>query len=732
MTANSNLNDTGADLDNSFSANHDVLVSPGTFNDNDLYGITIKSAGNITLTNVTANSNHSAAGAKLDNSSSAGHDVLVDPSTFNDNNAGGLQIKSAGKITLLDVTVNSNSGADGANLDNSFSSGHDVLVDTGSFNSNDGHGLKVKSGGNITLTNVTASSSFGGDGAHLDNSGTSGYDVLVDPSTFNGNAFSGLSVSSGGKITVVDVTANSNGGGSGAELDNTFVSGYAVQVGPGTFNGNGVYGLFVQSGGSITVTNVTASNNSTGDGARLLNDSVSGYDVSVDPSTFDQNSKNGLTVFSGGNITLRDVTANSNHASDGADLNNSSVSGYAVLVDSGTFSSNDGNGLKIKSGGSITLTNVTANSNQGGDGANLDNTVVTGYDVLVDPSTFSGNAFNGVYVRSGGKITLVDVTANSNSGGSGADVDNALVNGYAVQVGPGTFDGNGVHGLFVDSGGSITVTNVTANSNVNGSGARLNNSSVTGYDVFVDPSTFVGNGLWGLQIDSGGQVTLRDVNASSSVVADGAQITTHWNNGDVEIICSRFVGNGARGLAVSAGTGMITLKGVTSSGNGLPDSFSSSPTVLPFDCNPGPTSNNSGAPGPDSFQVDSGQQVVLRPDVPTTLRLGCMTVVFSKGAGDTASLIAKNQGNLPGVLPNGSTFVCGGAVNLYIKGAAVTTLPAGATLTVGFQLPAIQNRNAFKILFWNGSGWTELVTTVEGGVAQTTVNYTGIFVLVSQ
>ena len=204
----------------------------------------------------------------------------------------------------------------------------------------------------------------------------------------------------------------------------------------GVFTDNWQSGLIVYSGGYITLTNVTANGNKTEDGAQLTNNSVSGYDVLVDPSTFSDNWQSGLIIYSGGNITLMNVTATGNKTEDGAQLTNNSVSGYDVLVATGVFTDNWQSGLIIYSGGNITLTNVTANGNKTEDGAQLTNNSVSGYDVLVATGVFTDNWQSGLIIYSGGNITLTSVTANGNKTGDGADLTNNGVSGYDVLVDP--------------------------------------------------------------------------------------------------------------------------------------------------------------------------------------------------------------------------------------------------------------------------------------------------------
>ena len=562
ITADNNST-AGAYLNNT-SGTGDVLVDPSEFNDNTTIGLNVNSNGAITLSDVSASGTTGGDGAALANNTGSG-DVQVSASQFNENANRGLAVNSKGNITLTNTSAISNSSGSGVSLNNSSIAGKDVLVDTGTFNGNFNDGLNVQSAGKITVSSVTANLSSNGDGVELNNTASIGYDVVVDPSTFNANAANGLFVFSGGAITVMDVTATNNIGGSGAHLDNS-VTGYGVSVATGVFTGDFLNGVFVTSRGGITLTNVTANATVGGDGASLDNSGVTGYDVLVDPGTFNGNSGHGLKVVSAGKITVMNTNAISNTNGDGVHLENNAVTGYDVVVDTGVFTDNLESGLEVQSGGHITVSNVTANDNQTDNGAFLDNDGVTGYNVFVDPSTFNRNAGIGVSIFSGGTITLMDVTANGNFGGNGAYLDNDGVTGYDVLVATGLFSGNFTDGLYVLSSGNITLTNVTANDTVGGNGATLSNTGVTGYDVLVDPSEFSGNYGNGLKVNSGGYITLTDVTANGNLNGDGALLDNMAGTGDVSISASQFITNTGNGLVVNS-NGNITLTNVTANDN---------------------------------------------------------------------------------------------------------------------------------------------------------------------
>ncbi len=819
VTASWNTSD-GAHLNNSLGAGS-VSVDPSTFTYNNGDGLSVSSAGNISLSDVIAEYND-GHGANLNNSVATGYFVSVDPSSFSYNGQGGfygdgLFVNSGGNISLTDVTADYNYG-NGATLDNSIVTGYSVSIDPSSFSYNGqggsyGDGLGVASGGNISLTDVTAEYNFAS-GAYLNNAGATGYFVSVDPSSFNYNGLSGLGdgliAISGGDITLTDVTAENNLG-NGATLDNSGVIGYSVSIDPSSFSYNGQGGSYgdglgVSSGGNISLTDVTADYNY-GTGATLNNAGIlPGYFVSIDPSSFSHNGwlssyGDGLIVYSRGDISLTDVTADDNYG-NGAVLDNSFVSGYFVSIDPSSFSYNGqgesyGEGLIVDSGGQITLTDVTADYNYG-NGATLNNLYVTGYAVSIDPSSFNYNGQGGVYgdgldVISGGNISLMDVTAEYNFG-NGAYLDNSLETGYFVSINPGSFSYNGQSesdglGLIVYSGGDVTLTDVSASGNFdtgahldnrdgtgtisvdpslfndnifghgltafsNGdimlnevtasgnyySGAYLDNSGGTG-SISVDPSGFNGNGTsgfygFGLMAFSSGDITLNEVTASGNYNS-GAVLES---GGDVDVVCSTFNDNGDYGLEAFL-PGTLTLDSNTFSGNVSGDYNSNkSPVFGSTDCEGGEAGEGGEEDddGPDLptviVPVTGGVGFLIdcaNPEIFTALLENGDKTLFELLCGYYGLVEEIPQDELPGELPDGSEFVVAHTNAVLDEfGNPVSPLPAGASITPSF---IVEDEDAeYAILFWNGDEWVE----VEGGALNedgffaAEVDYTGTFVLV--
>ncbi|GEM_PF-1753322 len=580
------------------------------------YGLRVVTLGDISLDEVNANENF-LYGAYLE----AIGDVAISNSTFNKNvtdtsffiDDTGLIVKSGGNVALSNVEANENrlAGADiyaagDVAIRNSFFSGNKGYTSNYcGCTTYHGYGLQVISLGSIALDGVTASDNYLF-GAYLDAAG----DVAIMDSFFNNNGSDswrsidgrGLEVKSGGYVSLYKVEANNNRqfgaditANNSVAISSSFFSGnmdYTCNYCGGlTFYG---YGLQVVSAEVITLDDVVASDNYLF-GANL----EAGSDVNVNNSIFNNNrtpyAKNlegkGLTVKSGGNVTLENVQANDNHIY-GADIH----ADGSVDIRNSTFSGNNayyvnnycggikyyGYGLQVVAMDDISLTGVTATDNYLF-GTRLETTG----NVEIFDSVFSNNGTDstktilgrGLEIRSGGTVTLENVEANNNRL-FGADI---------ITTGPVTirnsfFSGNQAYrcsycgwkfegyGLQVVTSDEIVLENVTANDN-HLFGARL----ISETDIEVTDSFFDNNGMGtsgkhargnGLEI-TGGNVYLDNVQANGNRLT-GAMIEA---TGEVGISNSIFSfslhGNG---LSVTAG-GEITLTNVTAANNDLDGAY---------------------------------------------------------------------------------------------------------------------------------------------------------------
>ena len=225
-----------------------ITVTNSTFTGAPFNGLVTDSGGSTTLNNVTANGNNlNGAFITAYDDSGVPHDVTVTDGSFSGNgNGSGLDILSDGDIELHNVTADGNNT--GAIVDNTPGTGIHP-VDGGQYNDNDWDGLDVWSAGNITVDSAVVSdnSSPGLDtyGAYLDATAGTG-EILVSNSTFNSNDGYGFLAS---QTTMSrSTTVNVDGGGitdDGAWIKS--INGTAT-VNGGTFTNNTKSGLIAIGG----------------------------------------------------------------------------------------------------------------------------------------------------------------------------------------------------------------------------------------------------------------------------------------------------------------------------------------------------------------------------------------------------------------------------------------------------------------------------------------------------
>lgn len=334
------------------------------------YGLDVTADTGISLTNVEASSNNYFGGI-LDTTYGTGA-IHVTTSTFGDVATGngwtGLHATSSGSITL-DSVVASDNGTNGAYL---LAEGNIDIIDS-EFNENvhfnypEDPGLfALSNGGNIGLTNVTASGNQYGAGAVLNTSGAG--TITVTNGQFNGNGTFGVQAGSeNGDIRLNNVVASYN------QVKGAYLGSYSgnIFINNSSFLENGAYGIYAFTGeGSIDLDLVTVigSDGAPGPGADDLTDYgavlLAGGDVSVNASTFELNTDVGLGIISGGQVTLNNVVADQN-GGNGVEVYSISTAGplcegetpvdITVTVNGGTFSDNGGYGLLVKPGPQGTL-----------------------------------------------------------------------------------------------------------------------------------------------------------------------------------------------------------------------------------------------------------------------------------------------------------------------------------------------------------------------------------------
>jgi hypothetical protein len=370
----------------------------------------------------------------------------------------------------------------------------------------------------------------------------------------------GLTLYSASDISLTNVDVVDVPNGAGAELH---APNGNVTVEDSNFEGNQTTGLIIRAGGNVAVRNSTFTDPE--DPGQLFRQDI------------------GLDIQSGGNTSLFGVLASGNMVG-GTNIN----SVGRVTIGSSIFSGNmsilgvenpvfDGYGLQVVSQSAIELEDVEGNDNFLW-GAKLTTTTAAG-DIAIAQSEFNNNTTDspgfiddtGLFITSGNNVALDFVDANDNrlfgaqivAAGS-VSIDNSNFNnnqGETVNNGVTQYDG---HGLDIDAGQSISLTNVMASGN-SLFGAELN----AGADVNISESEFNNNSTGvasaplgqGLGVVSGSNVSLLNVELNNNQTV-GADIQTP---GDVFLDFVEATGNGTNGIDVQSRC--VHVNGGTFSGN---------------------------------------------------------------------------------------------------------------------------------------------------------------------
>ena len=481
----------------------------------DQAGLTLYTQGDIVLSNVEVADSQS--GADLN----AGDEVSVSDSDFNNNQEGGATVTAGGNVTV-----------NNSHFDNNGSS------------TTDGYGLNAQSGGDVTLTQVSAHNNT------LFGANLTGVVVNVTNSSFREND-SGLQAESTGNVTLTSVTANDNQQ-FGADLTTTG----AVAVSDSFFNGNQSYGIQIVTDIEVSLVNIEAEEN------RLVGAHIEGSDVAIDIGRFSNNgSGTGLDLTGGGleiisefTVALLEVTANNNQLF-GANI----LAGDQVAIERAAFngqiayestvknaSAVGGYGLRVVTTGDIDLEDVTADNNfQYGAYLQGEDTTIVGN---VGRNSFSGNGSGrlieqpgnplgyGLQIVSTGEVSLANINnadseANQLFGlditaAGTVDILDAFFSGHqTVVLGPGgaTFVGDG---LRVVTTQDIFLNEVVANFNnlvgCNLTGANVHIADTQCSNNVSDSSVFIDD--TGLLVHASGMVELFNVDASNNRLI-GADIT---------------------------------------------------------------------------------------------------------------------------------------------------------------------------------------------------------------
>ncbi|BBB49401.1 right-handed parallel beta-helix repeat-containing protein [Pelolinea submarina] len=675
VTSNDNTNGLGVDINNSGASKAQVVkITNGVFNSNaSSYGLTLYSLGSVTLNSVQANLN-GASGVLIDTciydgsipgcKGSGNISIIGSDNKFNNNVNSGLYLILRGSVNLLNIVADNN-GLNGLTVDNDYenSIGNVTLNasagKTNSFSGNNSEGVYIQTHGNITLQHFMANNNnatSGTSGVWLDNSsGPANKKVVLAYAEINDNQLDGLYIKCTGPVTLTSVqvlrsskhyweirddtgdqikdrlpyeaeydeiwyfvgevsqsielllssdyfdpylelfdanwvllTADDNSGtGTVAQITYTLPTDgmYYVRVSSVVADEYGKYllnmtGASQENGNYSSYMGVYIDNTfNNGTGNVTVTAPKGGYGLDVRDNNY-----SGVYITTKGNIAISGSTINYN-GYRGANLSNENVDGKTVTLKDTSFDFNDYAGVSIQTKGVVNWINGGANYSRSGNGAIISNYGAGAYrPVSLSGLTFNGNATYGFNVQSIGAITLKNVGASNNLNDNGATLDNCMYSSGCTGVGNVTlsgtlglsdFSGNKYSGLSVNSAGNISITNVNASDNELNSGLALYNNFLNGYgNILVKNSVkdaynnISGNGNYGAEVYSLGTITLSNI-----MVKENGETGLYVNNTNSasakNVTLSRIISadnEGNAGIDVYS-KGVITLSYMEDRGN---------------------------------------------------------------------------------------------------------------------------------------------------------------------
>lgn len=517
--------------------------------------------------------------------------------------------------------------------------------------------------------------------------------------------------------------------------------------------------------------------------------------VEITDSGFNNSKDDGLFVYSYlGDITLTRVWSEDNFG-DGAYLETCDCGSGNIFVESSAFVKNGGRGLVSYASGNITIKNIYAELNEIG-GVELDNCAgfffssctntnpatitMSGTNIIKDnggnPIPFMGGPYAsvGLWVISVGNVSIDGAKVTGNGAGDiggGAfffsengelSISNSIFNDNCTTF-ECDFLGFGMLAL-TSSGSDTTLNGVTANGNGNGDGSTFNSDLsigailMTGGNAFVKKSTFSNNcnmgscsggGIW---VMSDGDTYFNFVTADNNGPATGGGGAMIMSNGNADVYCSTFTNHASGiGLVVDVpGGSTASLNGVTFSGNAIdfePPTSGGAFVENPFDCNPvtGTGSGSGSGTGKGKTNLPALPLNIVNVNKGSTVVLDCekfsgTKLILENGNNlvipcpmeGSASLTDHSQDDLPGSLPDGTTFK-----SAFVSAFSDEVSANGKLdkyVLISFVIPEGVDPSALVILFWDGAQWVEVKGAFvrnEDGTSyfEAYVDYAGIFVL---
>jgi len=532
-----------------------------------------------------------------------------------------------------------------------------------------------------------------------------------------------IEVNNSDDVTLTNMDINNSGNGNAVRINHS----RNVVIRNSKIHEEGIgFGVFVHSSDNINIVN-TAIKEYGSDGGVFMENTD---DVLLEKIVIQSHDPgcvlsgcytHAIRLNGGSNYTLRDVTAVSDHGSGLS--TDTHISGYVRIFDS-EFDDNGQRGVSIFSGGPVTITNTSIRDNNGDYGLVVHSDTIDLKTVKVDSnlnrgaelfasgwinilsSTFSGNHHNyGLYATSANQyISVNGISANGNDN-FGAQL---LADTY-ISVFNSQFNANGYYGLFAEAPNTVIVNSVTSSGNSD-DGVVLNSAG----NITVTCSVFKHNGEDGLESTMTGAGSTLTLN---SVTISGNHLPMDISGGTVienlNYPCGGSSSSGDGGDADETAAAAVTA---------------AAPAAILYIMPPG--AEFIPVTGGEFIDLScTGISLLRLPD-------GEETVINQAMCGYKGAIELVSPDELPSPVPEPWTFVDGFTVTLMFGENVVVDAFEGATYTVRFPITNAQKDDIFHILYWDVEandglgGWVDLGGAREALMWVETHNRTGTFVLV--
>ena len=343
-----------------------VSITRGTFDHNTFGGVQVLTTpGVITLTDVTASNNDPTIGGNeysgvyinATYTTAFGGSVTITSSLsakfydFSNNTKNGLEIYSSGPVSVSNVVAEGNQETN-INIENQFvidASPKPVSVNLSTANhSVSGDGIYIITKGSVTLNTLTANENLSGNGLYVDAVSDSltpaAVTMIGARNEFSTNGINGIYIETEGNISLTNIIADENSGFGihlNSAVDNYSTGNVTINASSNFWNsssGNDVTGLYINTLGTVTISRMHSNDNGN-----------SG--ISIDNVPYN--------ILLPKNVTLTSVDANRNRGEPGLYINSLGT----VALNSTRADSNEQNGLIIYTNRAIILNGVSASYN---------------------------------------------------------------------------------------------------------------------------------------------------------------------------------------------------------------------------------------------------------------------------------------------------------------------------------------------------------------------------------